>query len=89
MAKGTTTSDDKLIEKWIEPDPWKPWPDEARVKKYGMNVWAIIGYLGGEDGDIEDVARAYDVPAEVIEAAVAYYRRHKGIIDYRLGRNMA
>ncbi len=87
MSDGVAVEDQELIEKWIEPDPWKSGVEEARIKNYGMNVWAIIGYLGGENGDIAEAARAYDVPVEAIEAALAYYRRYRELIDARIAAN--
>lgn len=89
MASRTVADEEQLIEKWIEPDPWKPGVEEARVKQYSMNVWAIIGYLGGDEGNIEAVARSCDLPLEVVEAAVAYYHRFRGFIDYRIAQNNA
>jgi uncharacterized protein (DUF433 family) len=87
MSGGIALDDEKLIEKWIEPDPWKAGVEEARVKKYGMNVWAIIGYLQMRDGNPERVADAYEIPVEAVQAALACYHRHKGCIDARLRAN--
>lgn len=87
MASRTTTDEDTLIEQWIEPDPWKPGVEEARIKDYGVNVWAIIGYLGMEDGDRVAVAEGYEMPVEAVEAAHAYYLRHKEVIDNRIRAN--
>jgi len=87
MANRTATGEDRLIEKWIEPNPHRPSADQARIKGYGMNVWALIGALGTEDGDLAGVARAYAVPVEVVQAALAYYRRHKTCIDVLIRAN--
>lgn len=81
MANVTTTDEDKLIARYIELDQHRPTPDHARIKGYGMNVWALIGALGGDDGDVAEVARSYRVPVEVVLAALAYYRRHRKCID--------
>jgi uncharacterized protein (DUF433 family) len=54
-----------------------------------MNVWALIGEYKGAGGDIDEVAAAYRVPVEVVEAALAYYRLHQDAIDWRLAANMA
>jgi len=48
-------------------------------------VWAIIGRLETVAGDID--AAEYDVPRAAIEAAVAYYGRHKDAIDARREAN--
>lgn len=89
MASHPIADEERLIEKWIEPDPWKPGVEEARVKPFSINVWAIIGHLAGDERNIEAVAHSYDISAESVEAAVAYYHRHKDFIDYRLAQNNA
>ena len=60
---------------------------EARLKHSKVSVWAIIGHLGGEDGDVRRVADNYDVPVEAVEAALAYYREHRAVIDDRVAAN--
>jgi uncharacterized protein (DUF433 family) len=87
MADTTTTTEEKLIARYIEPDRHRPSADQARIKGYGMNVWALIGALGTENGDVAGVARAYAVPDEVVQAALAYYRRHKTCIDVLIRAN--
>ena len=44
---------------------------------------AVVPLLGDEQV-IEQVARDYDVSREAVEAAIAYYRQHKPLIDARL-----
>jgi len=78
-----------LIEKHILWDSDWSTADEARVKGYGMNVWVLVGQWQMENGDISEVAKAYAVPDEVVEAALAFYRRHKKVIDARLTLNRA
>lgn len=56
----------------------------ARLRESGVPVWSIIGYLRMMDGDTTRVARAFRVPVEAIEAALAYYQRHEEAIDARL-----
>ena len=50
---------DPLLLKHIELDPDWDSEDDARIKGYGMNVWALIGAYKGADGDIDKVAAAY------------------------------
>ena len=79
----------QLIARWIEPHPWKGGRAEALVRG-SVPVWAIIGQTGGDTGDpaaIADVAGDYDLSAEAVEAALAYYRVHRGAIDERLAAN--
>ena len=60
---------------------------EARLKHSKVSVWAIIGQLGGEDGDVRRIADDYDVPVEAVEVALAYSREHRAVIDDRLAAN--
>ncbi len=79
--------EDELIEKWIEPNPFRPGPARARLREYGVSVWALIGYLQGLDGDPIRVAEEFDIPPEAVHAALAYYRRHQAAIDSRIAAN--
>lgn len=82
---------DHLIAQYVEPYPGRPDPAEARLKvdEGGVPVWALIGSLT-EDGDNADaVARDYDVRREAIDAAWAYYQRHRAAIDARLAESLA
>jgi uncharacterized protein (DUF433 family) len=79
--------DDELIQCYIEPDADRPRPDEARLKDTGTHVWAIIGHWYAAGRDIAPVAEDYGVPQEAVEAALAYYRRHRALIDARLRMN--
>ncbi|MDQ2741136.1 MAG: DUF433 domain-containing protein [Chloroflexota bacterium] len=82
-------TDQELIDTYIEPDPNKPGIAEARIVGYGVHVWALIGYLEAVHGDIDRTAEDYELPRETVEAACAYYRRHKEVIDARLAANAA
>lgn len=64
-------------------------PGEARLRLSGTHVWAIVGYWRAVGGDAARVAHAYSVPTEAIDAALAYYKRHKPVIDARLAANVA
>lgn len=79
--------DRQLVTRWIEPHPWKGGAAEALLRDSGIAVWAIVGYLGGEAGDPAAAAEAYDIPVEAVEAALAYYREHRGALDERLAAN--
>ncbi len=78
---------DERIRRWLEPDPRYLGAAEVRLKGYGVSVWAIIGYWQAT-GDIAEVAAGYDVPVEAVEAALAYYKRNRAIIDARLDGNL-
>lgn len=73
-----------LIDQYID-ESWGV--ADARLKPWGTHVWAVIGYLKAAGGDVEWVAGGFDVPTEAIQAARAYYKRHKALIDARLAMN--
>jgi uncharacterized protein (DUF433 family) len=86
MAKAEENTD-ALIEQYIEPDPRRPRIDDARVKDYGIAVWAIIGRLEAAHGDIAQAAADYDLPPDAVRAALAYYARYRDAIDARRAAN--
>lgn len=79
--------DQDLIERYIDDRPYGK--ADARLRDYGVHVWAIIGQLRAAEGDLDEVAQDYCVPREAIEAALAYYRHNKEYIDARLLLNSA
>ncbi len=83
----TQSRSDALVAAYIEQNPNRFGTDEARLKGYGVAVWAIIGYWKGA-GDLTETTEGYDVPIEAVEAALAYYDRHGDIIDARLDANL-
>ena len=87
MATLDERTDQALIARWIEAQPERL--DEVRLAKYGIEVWAVVGYARGTDGDLAEVARAYELPIDAVRAALAYYRRHPLPIDARLEKNAA
>ena len=48
-----------------------------------------MGYLEAVENDVARVADDYEVPREAVEAALAYYRRHREVIDARIAANSA
>jgi uncharacterized protein (DUF433 family) len=84
-----TKREKELLARWIEPHPHKPDPAEAVLAQYSIPVWALIGRLEGAVGDIAEVAAAYGVPEEAVEAALAYYRKRPYPIEARLVANGA
>jgi uncharacterized protein (DUF433 family) len=53
----------------------------------GVPVWAVVGANKAEEGNADDVAAAYHISREQVDAALAYYRRHHALIDNRLAQN--
>lgn len=72
-----------------EPDPMRPGFGEYRLKDRGVPIWAIIGSLTEDADNVDEVAEAYDLPREAVEAALTFYRRHHAAIDARLAQNIA
>ncbi|HVC35333.1 MAG TPA: DUF433 domain-containing protein [Chloroflexota bacterium] len=82
--------EDSLIGRYVELDPRRPWSGEARLRDSGVPVWALVGHwLNATKGDAEAVAHDYDLPLDAVIAALAFYRRHKPLIDARLAENSA
>lgn len=80
---------DPLFGRHIEPDPYKPGAANARLRDSGVHVWALVGYLGMVEGDVERVAADYELPLDAVQAALAYYDRFRAAIDARLAANAA
>lgn len=79
--------EEELIARSIETDPRRPDEGNARIKDAGPSVWAIIGHLEGAHGDVRQTADDYGVPRAAVEAALAYYLRHRAVIDARRAAN--
>lgn len=73
----------------LEPHPYRAGVEEWRLKERGVPVWAIIGALGPTADNVELVACDFGVSLESVEAARAYHRRHRELIDARLAANRA
>lgn len=81
----------ELIDRYIDPDTDR-YPGgraDARLREYGVPVWALIGQLQALDGDLDQLAEDYELPREAVDAALAYYRCNKEYIDARLLLNSA
>ena len=87
----TKNETDALVERHIEPhpDPVKEGYAWYRLKERGVPVYAIIGSMTPTFDNADDVADAFAVSREAVDAAVAYYRQHKAAIDSRLAANRA
>ena len=83
----TGRSPEELIAEHITPD--ERGPAEARLAGQGVRVWAVIGALRANAGDVAAAAADYDLPPEALAAALAYYDRHRAAIDARLALNAA
>ena len=82
-------TDRQLIGEYIEPSPAKPGLAEARLVTHGVPVWAIVGYLEALHENARRVADDNDLPLDAMNAAIAYSRAHKTLIDDRIAANDA
>lgn len=91
LRTATTNEPDALIARHIEPHPDPAKQDRAwyRLKERGVPVYAIIGSLTPDQDNVDDVADAFGVSREAVDAAIAYYARHKDAVDARLVTNRA
>ena len=81
---------DELLARYIEENPRRRGPADARLKGEGTAVWALISHLQAiAAGDLQATAEAYGISAEAMQAAHAYYQRHQGPIDARIAWNAA
>ena len=58
-----TVSHDGLIARYVEENPAKPGPADARLIGYGVPVWVLVGYLPAVGHRAREVAADYDLPA--------------------------
>ncbi len=78
-----------LVEQYVEPNPDKPGIGDARLREYGVPVWALVGYGEATGCDAAATALAYRLPVEAVEAALAYRDRYPTEIAVRLAENAA
>lgn len=84
MTAQETAQQERLIAEYIEADLDHGNAGDARLKAFGVSVWALVGYYLISHGDLVGVAEDYCVPREAVLAALAYYERHKSEIDARI-----
>src|SRR5262249_27356575 len=81
---------DALIAQYIEENPLRPGAADARLKDFGVAVRALISYLTrAVGGDVAQAAADFEVPGAAVEAARAYYERHRAPIDARIAVSAA
>jgi uncharacterized protein (DUF433 family) len=73
----------ELIDRLIEPHYGKRGYSESVVVDNGTSVWVVIqDWLS--DSDLTRVRSNWGLTEEAFAAAIAYYRRHKQVIDARI-----
>jgi uncharacterized protein (DUF433 family) len=82
--------EDALIVRYVEENPRRPGPADARLKDWGIELWALLSYLDrAVAGNVAQAAADYEIPVEAVEAARAYYRRHRQPLDARIAISAA
>ena len=89
MIREPQAGTNALIARHIEPhpDPVKEGHAWYRLKERGVPIYAIIGSMTPTHDNADDVADAFGVSREAVDAAVAYYERYREAIDSRLVAN--
>jgi hypothetical protein len=64
-------SDQLLIAEHVNPSWGRA---DARLKRSGVSVWSLIGYLRAFEGDGDRARNAFNLTPEEMSAAPAYYR---------------
>jgi uncharacterized protein (DUF433 family) len=77
----------RLITRYIEQDPHHPGKYDARLIGSGVPVWALAASLRALDRNVAQVAEEYGLQHEEVEAALAYYRKYRDLIDARIEAN--
>lgn len=86
-SKPTREDEDRLISLYVEDKPYRSGATDAYLKESGVSVWAVVGYWRAVGKNVATTSGDYDLPEEAVEAALAYYGRHKQEIDARIAAN--
>ena len=81
----SAAEDQELIDRYIDPE-WDRYPSgraDARTRE-GVPVWALIAFQRGTGYDRVELAQAYNLSREVVDATCGYYRQNKKYIDARI-----
>jgi uncharacterized protein (DUF433 family) len=76
-----------LIARCIRPEHAYPGDPEAYVVERQIPVWALVGHWRAAGRDAKLTASEFQVKPDTVEAAIAYYRLHRDLIDARLAAN--
>ena len=71
----------ELIARYIAPDPHHQGVAHYRLRESAISVWALVAYYETAEHDTSRVAADYDIPAEQVRAALAFYTEHADAID--------
>ncbi|MCX6021987.1 MAG: hypothetical protein NTZ05_09710 [Chloroflexi bacterium] len=84
IAEGLTGADAEFVVKHIASHPYREGRGNAILSDSGISVWAVIGNLQKNSGDVAATAAHYRVAQEAVEAAQLYYQQHRPYIDAHL-----
>ena len=82
-------TEEEVIGRYVELDPNRPSADRARLIGSLVPVWASVGALPAYEHDIAQLAAAYDLSVEAVEAGLAYFQNNRCAIDARLAAHEA
>lgn len=75
--------DEELISQYIVLPEDDLGTERARLQPAGVSVWVLMQRL--QQGEaLDELAREYDVPVDAVYAAIAYYERHRAVIDAQI-----
>ena len=80
--------DEALIARYIEEDPNGMGRHRARVivGEASIPIWVLAGYIR-YGGTVTQAAADYALPEEAVSASLAFYARHRSVIDAWLTLN--
>lgn len=93
MVRELTKLDtDAFIEQHIGPHPSDYGIGRYWLKRQGVPLWVIVAQWQVEGGDaeplaVENTASVYRVTEEEVQAALAFYERHRADVDAIIVRN--
>jgi len=71
----------ELIARYVVPDPHHPGIAHYQLCDSAISVWALVAYYDAVGHDLDRVAYDYDIPAEQVRAALAFYTEHAEAVD--------
>lgn len=80
-------ADDELITRYVVVGPRYPGPANVRLRNSAVHILAIVGQFAAVEWNTAQVASDYGIPVVEVEAAHAYYRRNRDLINARLAAN--
>ena len=79
---------DELIAKWIVLGEYDG-PHQAWIKDHGTPVWILAARFPMHSFDGRALAAEYGLPWKAFQAAMAFYDRHRAVIDAKVLLNQS